>query len=102
MCKNSAQSSESVQEKDILKNSAKFTGKHMHLQLCLNSETLAQVFFCEFWAIFKNTYFQEHLWKAASDYIRVFRIPYQIQGECYWLIILLIDFSNFFERKDWH
>ena len=26
-----------------------------------------QVFFCDFCDIFKNTYFAEHLWMAASD-----------------------------------
>ena len=43
-------------EKGVLKNFAKFTGKH----LCQSNEILAQVFFCEFCDIFKNTYFTEH------------------------------------------
>ena len=29
-------------------------------------ETLVQGFFCEFWKIFKNTFFTEHLWMIAS------------------------------------
>ena len=33
----------------------------------LNKETLAQVFSCEFWEIFKNTLFTEHLWATASE-----------------------------------
>ena len=28
--------------------------------------TPAQMFFCEYWEIFKNTYFEEHLHMAAS------------------------------------
>ena len=29
-------------------------------------ETLAQVFSCEFYEIFQNTFFTEHLWETAS------------------------------------
>ena len=32
----------------------------------IKKETLAQVFSCQFCEIFKNTYFIEHLWMAAS------------------------------------
>ena len=32
----------------------------------IKRETLAQVFSCEFWAIFKNTFFTEHLRTTAS------------------------------------
>ena len=32
----------------------------------IKNETLAQVFSCEFSEIFKNTYFEEQLWTAAS------------------------------------
>ena len=28
-------------------------------------EILTHVFFCEYYEIFKNTYFEEHLWTAA-------------------------------------
>ena len=31
-----------------------------------NKETLAQVFFSEFFEIFKNTFFIEHRWTTAS------------------------------------
>ena len=34
-------------------------------------ETSAQAFSCEYWKIFKNTYFEEHLRTAASDVRRV-------------------------------
>ena len=39
------------------------------LQACnyIKKETLAQVFFCEFCEISKNTLFTEHLWTTASD-----------------------------------
>ena len=50
-------------KKGVLKNFAKFTGKHLCQSLFFNkvAETLAQVFSCEFCEIFKNTFFIEHL-----------------------------------------
>ena len=59
--------------KGILKNFAKFTGKHQHQSLFFNKvadlrpgtslkkETLAQLFSCEFYEISKITFFTEHL-----------------------------------------
>ena len=49
----------------VLRNFAKFTGKH----LCqsLKKEALAQVFSCEFCEISKNTFFMEHLRVTASE-----------------------------------
>ena len=46
-------------KKVLLKNFAKFTGKHLRQISCnfVKIETLAQVFSCEFYEIFKNTYF---------------------------------------------
>ena len=32
----------------------------------IKKETLEHVFYCEFWDIFKNTFFAEHLWITAS------------------------------------
>ena len=32
-------------------------------------ETLAQVFFCEFCQISKNTFFKEHVWVTASQHL---------------------------------
>ena len=45
-------------KKGFLENFAKFTGKHLCQSLFFNkvSETPAQVLFCEFCEIFKNTY----------------------------------------------
>ena len=34
----------------------------------IKKETLAQVFYCEFCEIFKNTFFIEHLWATASPW----------------------------------
>ena len=45
-----------LQKKGVLKNSAIFTGQHL--------------FSCEYWEIFKNTYFEEHLRTAASERIQ--------------------------------
>ena len=51
-------------KKIVLKNFAKFTGKHLYLRLFFNKvtyfskkETLAQVFSCEFSEIFKYNFF---------------------------------------------
>ena len=57
---------------DVLRNFTRFTGKHLCQSLFFNKvnfikkETLAQVFFCEFCEISKNTFFKEHLWTTAS------------------------------------
>ena len=64
-------------KRDVLKNFTKFTGIHLCQSLFFNKVTggagnfikkltLAQVFFCEFCEIFKNTFFTEHLWTTAS------------------------------------
>ena len=37
----------------------------------IQKETLAQVFFCEFYKISKNTFFTEHLWTTASGQKRI-------------------------------
>ena len=63
--------------KGVLRNFAKFTGKHLCKSLFFNKvagpacsfikkETLAQVFSCEFCEISKNTFSTEHLWVTAS------------------------------------
>ena len=60
--------------KGVLRNVAKFTGKHLCQSLLLtklqagvlHNETLAQVFPCEFCEISKNTFFTEHLLATAS------------------------------------
>ena len=63
--------------KGVLRNFAKFTGKHLCQSLFFNKvtdpafsfikkETLIQVFSFEFCEISKNTFFTEHLWAAAS------------------------------------
>ena len=62
--------------KDILKNFAKFTGKHLCQSLFCNKvaglrsatllkKDLDRGVFCVFCRIFKNTYFEEHLWTTA-------------------------------------
>ena len=51
-------------------------GKKMFLEISQNAqacnfmkkESLAQVFFCEFCKISKNTFFTEHVWTTASGY----------------------------------
>ena len=73
-------------EKGVLKNVAKFTGKHLGQNLLLikgmkvsacnfiKNETLAQAFSCKFCEIFKNTFFTEHLWVTSFDGdTRIFR-----------------------------
>ena len=61
--------------KDVLKNFAKFRGKHLCLSLFFNkvagAEALAQVFSCEFCEISKSTFFTEYLRTTALEYIRL-------------------------------
>ena len=72
-------------KKGVLRNFAKFTGKHLCQSLFLiklqasglqqacnfiKKKTLAQVFSCEFCEISKNTFFTEHLWTTASVFSR--------------------------------
>ena len=63
----------------VLKNFAKFTGKHLSLGLfftkvassaCnfIKKETAVQVFSCEFGENFKNTFLAEHLNASAFVY----------------------------------
>ena len=60
-------------KRDVLRNVAKFTGKHLFQSLFFNKvvgqacnfikkETLAQVFSGEFCEIFENTFCTEHIW----------------------------------------
>ena len=54
-----------------LKNFVKITRKHLYESLLFNNViekgTLAQVFSCEIYEIFKNSFFTEHLWMTASE-----------------------------------
>ena len=68
-------------KKGALKNFTKFTGKHLCLgricfltkrpEVCnfIQKENLAQVFSCEFYEIFKNTYFYRTHLVAVSESI---------------------------------
>ena len=63
-------------KKSVLKNSTKFTGKHLCKSLLIKLQALrlqfkkkktqTQLFFCEFCEISKNTFFTERLWMTAS------------------------------------
>ena len=52
--------SEVLFEKDALKNFSKFTGKYLYQSPFFN-KVRKEMFSCEFWEIFKNTFFKEHL-----------------------------------------
>ena len=55
-----------LSKKGVLRNFAKFTGKHLRQSLFFNKVTLARVFSCKFCEISKNTFLTEHLWTTAS------------------------------------
>ena len=55
----------------VLKNFAKFKGKHLCHSLFFNKNTLAQVFSCEFCKNFKNILLTEQLQTTASDTITI-------------------------------
>ena len=72
--------------KGVLRNFAKFKGKHLYQNLFFNKviinlikkETLAQVFFCEFGRISKNTFFTEHFWATLLKKISVLKSLFDI------------------------
>ena len=57
--------------KGVLRNFAKFTGKHLCESLFIKKETLAQVFSYKFCEISKNTFFRAHLGATASEVIPI-------------------------------
>ena len=46
-------------KKSLLRNFAKFTGKHLRQSLFFKKENLAQVFSCEFYEIFTNIFYEQ-------------------------------------------
>ena len=72
-------------KKGVLRNFAKFTGKHLCQSLFFNKgaggacnfikKRLAQVFSSEFCEIAKNTFFTEHVWATAS-------FPHELSFKC--------------------
>ena len=59
-------------KKDVLRNFAKFTAKHLSRVSFFNKVTglnLTQVFSCEFCEIFKTLFLTEHLRWLLSDYL---------------------------------
>ena len=54
----------------VLKNFAKFTGKHLCQSLFFKKETPTEVLSYKICKIFKNTYFKEHLWRTTSGLFR--------------------------------
>ena len=79
-----------------LKTFAKFIGKHLCHCNFIKKETLAQVFFCEFCNIFKNTFFYKTTPVAAPGLRRLFNQP-SFEGVCFhfevFLSIPLLSFS---------
>ena len=92
-------------EKNVLRNFAKFTGKHLCQSLFFKKETLAQVFSCEFCEISKNTFSYRTLPVAASNitYWQYFQTPNQSfkisvnQTYC----ILFASFWFLQKRQNW-
>ena len=62
-------------KKDVLKNVAKFTGKHLRQNLFFNKTLLGKelrdMFSCELKEIFKNIFFTEHLLATASIFLKL-------------------------------
>ena len=49
-------------KKGVLRNFAKFTGKHLCQSPFIKKEALVQVFSCEFCEILRTRFFKKHLW----------------------------------------
>ena len=81
----------SVKE-SVLRNFAKFTGKHLCQSIFLNKIAgliflnkvaglrLVQVFSCEFYEISKNAFFIEHLWATAVDDLKL-KVKYYFERD---------------------
>ena len=82
--------------KGFLRNFAKFIGEGLCQSLCFltklqaldlnKKEALAQVFSCEFCKMSKNTFFAEHLWATASEfmdffYVKIFTVSDPIEKQ---------------------
>ena len=65
-------------KKDVLRNFAKFTGKHLCQSLFIKKETLAHMFSCQFRNISKNTFYYKQL---------------------RWLLLCLTDFADGYSQE---
>ena len=77
-------------KKCVLKSFAIFTAKHLCLSLFLssnfvNKESLAQGFSCEFWKIFKDTFFTDHLWMTPLNLQQLLALYFAIVYS--WLLL---------------
>ena len=75
MCNMQKQPPECSVKKGVLRNFAKFTGKHLCQSLFFNKVVglkIPQVFSCKFCDIYKNTFSTEHLWTTAFKYGQYF------------------------------
>ena len=54
-------------KKGVLKNFTKFTRKQLCWSLFINK--VAQMLFCKFCKIFKDTYFEKHLWTTVDFWL---------------------------------
>ena len=83
--------------KVVLRNFAKLTGKHLCQGLFFNkfaSLSSAQVFSYEFREISKSTFFTEHLWATASEYLVLIWLT--MQG---WNAVLTLELTSAFEVR---
>ena len=85
-------------KKGVPKNLTKFTGKHLSQSLFFNKETLAQVFFCEFCKIFKNTFFYKTRPVAASVSLKT--IAFNASKEL-WLNVSITNTTSFIKSHSW-
>ena len=74
-------------KKDVLKNFAKFTRKHLR-------QSLVQVFYCEFCEIFKSNYFEEHLSTTASVQNMFLKISQNLQKNTFVEVSFLLKFQG--------
>ena len=85
-------------KKRVLRNFAKFTGKHLCQSLFFNkvAGTVAQVFSCKFCEISKNKFFTEHLrttTSATNGTVSHVAFVYRPQVGIYYSVKLLFSYS---------
>ena len=71
--------------KGVLRNFAKFTGKHLCQSLFIKKETLAQCFHVNFAKYLRTSFLTEHLWATASiitDLLELLFFSYPFTLKC--------------------
>ena len=77
-----------------------YTVPEIFLQIYLKKETLTQAFSCEFYEIFKDTFFYCHLQVTASDFLPYDEVlSIRLLVGCYHYIVFMVPVSAYSKSK---